>query len=172
MTRRTSPLLVALAAVLLLVLATPGRRPVLVWNATASVPLGLYRLRPLADGGPAPGAYLLVRPDAAQARLYADRGYLPLGVPLLKPVAAVAGQQVCGRAGWMLVDGRPLARALAADGQGRPLTAWRGCRRLLPGEVLLLNPDRADALDGRYFGPTPLTAVLGQAIPLWVRPGP
>ncbi|MBB6254940.1 S26 family signal peptidase [Nitrospirillum iridis] len=172
MTRQTSPLLAGLAAVLLLVLATPGRRPVLVWNATASAPIGLYRLRPLADGGPAPGAYLLVRPDAAQARLYADRGYLPLGMPLLKPVAAVAGQQVCGRAGWMLVDRRPLARALEADGRGRPLTAWRGCRRLFPGEVLLLNPDRTDALDGRYFGPTPLTAVLGQAIPFWVRRDP
>lgn len=172
MTRRTSPLLAGLAAVLLLVLATPGRRPVLVWNATASAPVGLYRIRPLADGGPTPGAYLLVRPDAAQAHLYADRGYLPLGVPLLKPVAAVPEQQVCGRAGWMLVEGRPRARALAADGQGRPLTAWRGCRRLFPGEVLLLNPDRVDALDGRYFGPTPLTAVVGQAIPLWVRLGP
>ncbi|TWB30501.1 S26 family signal peptidase [Nitrospirillum bahiense] len=172
MTRRTFPLLAGLAAVLLLVLAPPGRRPVLVWNATASAPLGLYRLRPLGDGGPAPGTLLLVRPDATQARLYADRGYLPWGVPLLKPVAAVAGQQVCGRAGWMLVDGRPLARVREADGQGRPLTAWHGCRRLFPGEVLLLNPDRADALDGRYFGPTPLTAVLGQATPVWVRRAP
>ncbi|MEE3624113.1 S26 family signal peptidase [Nitrospirillum sp. BR 11752] len=172
MTRRTFPLLAGLAAMLLLVLAIPGRRPALVWNATASVPLGLYRVRPMSDGGPVPGTLLLVRPDAVQARLYADRGYLPLGVPLLKPVAAVAGQHVCGRAGRVLVDGRPLARALATDGQGRPLTAWCGCRRLLPGEVLLLNPDRADALDGRYFGPTPLTAVLGQAIPVWMGRDP
>ena len=35
------------------------------------------------------------------------------------------------------------------------------------GEVFLMNPDVGDSLDGRYFGPFPASAVIGQAIPLF-----
>lgn len=63
--------------------------PRLIWNETASVPVGLYRLHPV----PAPhvGDLVAVRLPEREAMLLARRGYLPSGVPLLKPVAAVAG---------------------------------------------------------------------------------
>jgi type IV secretory pathway protease TraF len=30
-----------------------------------------------------------------------------------------------------------------------------------------MNTDEAASLDGRYFGPIPVTAIVGRAIPLW-----
>ena len=97
------------------------------------------------------------------------RGYLPEGVPLLKHVAAKAGQRVCRIGAVVSVDARPVATARARDGKGRPLPIWRGCRTLKPGEIFLLNPSVPDSLDGRYFGPLPTSAVIGRATPLHLR---
>jgi len=44
---------------------------------------------------------------------------MPRGVPLLKRVAAVAGQTVCARDGEVWFDGRAVAHALPVDGRGR-----------------------------------------------------
>lgn len=145
-------------------------RPAIVWNATASAPRGFYRV--VAADRISVGDLVLIRPDPARARLFADRGYLPIGVPLLKRVAAVAGQKVCKVAGRVSIDGVHRADALARDGQGRPLVAWSGCRRLATGEIFVLVPDVPASLDGRYFGPTPLSAVIGRALPVWIRDAP
>ena len=159
-------MLVGLA--LLLASASVDAQPVLVWNATASAPIGLYRVRAVGDRPLRIGALVLIRPDAANARLYAERGYLPLGVPLLKRVVAVAGQSVCERDGALSIDGRHVADALTADGQGRPLVAWSGCRPLRDGELFVLMADVPASLDGRYFGPAPIRSVVGHATPLWI----
>lgn len=153
---------------LLLASAAVDAQPVLVWNATASAPIGLYRVRPVGDRPLRIGALVLIRPDAANARLYAERGYLPLGVTLLKRVVAVAGQSVCERDGVLSIDERHVADALPTDGQGRPLVAWSGCRPLRDGEVFVLMATVLASLDGRYFGPTPVRSVVGRATPLWI----
>src|SRR3546814_5334919 len=85
----------------------------------------------------------------------AERGYLGRDVPLLKHVAAKAGQRVCRIGANVGVDGRAVTVALIRDRNGRSLPAWQGCRTLAAGELLLLNPDHPDSLDGRYFGPLP-----------------
>lgn len=36
------------------------------------------------------------------------------------------------------------------------------------GEVFLMNRDTVDSFDGRYFGPLPLTSIIGRAVPVWV----
>jgi type IV secretory pathway protease TraF len=139
--------------------------PRLLLNTTASVPVGLYRLSP---PGPAkPGELLVVRPNPALAAFLDAGGWLPRGVPLIKPVGAVAGQSVCRLGRDLFIDGRLVARALEVDGQGRALPAWSGCQVLGPGEVLLLAP-AFGSLDGRYFGPTPEGEVLARARPLLV----
>lgn len=106
-------------------------------------------------------------PTADVAALLAERGALAPGVPLLKRMAARAGQTVCRIGERILVDGQALATTRDADRLGRPLPRWSGCLRLDPGFVFLLNRDAPDSLDGRYFGPTPAGAVQGRAIPLW-----
>lgn len=153
---------------LLLLSATIGAQPLLVWNATASAPIGFYRVRPIGVQPPRIGELVLIRPDATSARLYAERGNLPLGVPLLKRVIAVAGQSVCERDGVLSIDGRHVADALPTDGRGRPLVAWSGCRPLRDGEVFVLMATVTASLDGRYFGPTPIRSVIGRATPLWI----
>jgi conjugative transfer signal peptidase TraF len=142
-------------------------RPLFVWNATASMPRGLYRVA--VPGNLRVGDVVLFRPDPASAALFAERGYLPRGVPLLKPVAAIGGATVCEQDGRVAIDGHHVADALAFDGRDRPLAAWCGCRRLAADELFVLVPDIAASLDGRYYGPSPLDAVIGRAIPVWTE---
>lgn len=144
--------------------------PRVIWNASESAPLGLYRVEP--DRDPAVGALVAVTPPAPLARWLAERGYVGERVPLLKHVAAKVGQQVCRIGAVVSVDARPVAVALARDGRGRPLPVWQGCRTLRAGELLMLNPDHADSMDGRYFGPLPASTVLGRAVPIITRDTP
>lgn len=141
--------------------------PRVIWNASASAPIGLYRIHP--DSDPPTGTLVAVAPPERLARWLSARGYLPEGVPLLKHVAAKDGQRVCRIGAVVSVDARRVAVARARDGQGRPLPIWQGCRTLRTGELLLLNPVHPDSLDGRYFGPLPASTVIGRATPLYLR---
>lgn len=143
-------------------------RPRLVWNASASVPVGLYRI----DGrAPAVGDLVAVAPPPAVAAWLARRGYLPAGTPLLKHVAALPGAFVCRSGAGIFVDGRRAAIAHLADRKGRELPRWTGCRTLRGGEVFLLNP-APDSLDSRYFGPLPASRLIGRARPILTRSAP
>ncbi len=144
--------------------------PRVVWNASASAPIGFYRINPLPD--PPLGALVAVTPPAPLARWLAERGYLGERVPLLKHVAAGPGQRVCRVGPVVSVDARQVAVARERDGMGRPLPVWQGCRTLRAGELLMLNPDHADSMDGRYFGPLPVSTVLGRATPILTRHTP
>ena len=143
-------------------LVQPTKR--VIFNTTASAPIGFYWM---TGGAPKVGELALVRPPPPLARWMAIRGYVPLNVPLIKHVAAVGGQSVCGRDGAVLIDGRVVARALKRDLVGRPLKPFAACRRLGAGEIFLLNPDAPRSLDGRYFGPLPRHCVIGRLHALW-----
>lgn len=144
--------------------------PRLVWNASASAPIGLYRID--AERDPPTDALVAVAAPAPLAAWLSARGYLPEGVPLLKHIAAKAGQRVCRIGAVVSVDARPIAVARARDGLGRPLPVWQGCRTLSASELLLLNPAHPDSMDGRYFGPLPASTVLGRATPLLTGDAP
>jgi conjugative transfer signal peptidase TraF len=165
MSRIPTGLLTAFGVALVITPPLVASRPILVWNATASAPHGLYRIA--APVGLSAGDLILLRPDPASAAMYAGRGYLPLGVPLLKRVGALGGMHVCEHAGDVMIDGRHVAAAQPVDGRGRPMTSWSGCGTLDDGELFALNTDVPTSLDGRYFGPSPLSSVIGRAFPLW-----
>src|SRR3546814_7553240 len=101
---------------------------------------------------PPVGALVAITPPAQLARFLDRRRYLPIGVPLLKHVAARPGTQVCRFSSRVTIDRHVVAIALDRDSHGRPLPAWRGCRILGRAEFFLLNA-AADSMDGRYFGP-------------------
>lgn len=139
--------------------------PWLIWNATASTPTGLYALRPV--GSLRTLELVAVRPPEPIASYLADGGFLPKGVPLLKHVMAMPGQTVCRSDDAVTVDHVEVGAAQTLDHLGRPLPNWSGCRTLHPGEVFLMNPTAPDSLDGRYFGPLPVTSIVARAVPLW-----
>jgi conjugative transfer signal peptidase TraF len=143
-------------------------RPRLTYNPSDSVAVGWYRVDPREPGASAPqvGSFVLVPLPAAAAALAARRGYLPRGVPLLKPVAAVAPERVCVTGGRVHIDGVPVATVLRTDGRERPLPSWQSCRRLRPGELFLLSTTNSASFDSRYFGPVSASAVIGIAHPV------
>lgn len=143
-----------------------GRTPLLIWNASASAPIGLYRLVPTAS--PIPGDRVAWRPTPVWSRWMAERNYLPEGLPLIKPLAATAPSVVCRQQDRILIDGRTVARARARDAAGRPLPRWSGCLALGADAVFLLAPEVPDALDSRYFGPVDRRDLLGRVVPIRV----
>ena len=157
--------LLSLGAVALMLTLLVPPAPRLVWNASASVPVGLYFVQPGTDVSS--GDLALVRLPPGARSLAARRRYLPANVPALKRVAAAAGAQICARGDAILVDGVHAANRLAHDRSGRPLPRWQGCRMLGEGEIFLLSARRSDSFDGRYFGPGSRRDVIGRARLLW-----
>jgi conjugative transfer signal peptidase TraF len=153
-------------AVGLLTSATRSRpAPWFVWNASESVPIGLYSVQP-AD--PLVVTSLVVAmPSEPLASFLAQGGYLPRGVPLIKRILALPGQSVCRSKLTIVVDGIEMGAARERDGLGRQLPTWRGCRVIEDGQVFLMNRDKPASLDGRYFGPISASAIVGRAQPLW-----
>ena len=139
----------------------------LIWNETASTPTGLYALRP--TGQLHALELVAVRPPEPIASYLADGGFLPKGVPLLKHVMAVPGQTICRQGDVITVDRVEVGAARDRDHLGRPLPRWSGCHTLSRAEVFLMNPAVPGSLDGRYFGPLPVTSIVARAVPLWTN---
>jgi conjugative transfer signal peptidase TraF len=141
--------------------------PKLIWNASASVPIGLYAVHPA--GTLRTGELLVVTPPEKLATFLDARHYLPKGIPLLKHVAALPGQTVCRTGDMISIDGITVSAALDRDHLGRSLPVWQGCRVIAAGEVFLMNRQSVASLDGRYFGPLPTTTIVGRADPIWIK---
>jgi conjugative transfer signal peptidase TraF len=141
--------------------------PLFMWNASASVPVGLYRLQAIDKLYAA--ELVVVVPPEPLATFLAQGGYLPRSVPMLKRVLALPGQAVCRRGFMILIDGIAMGLARERDGRGRPLPTWQGCRVIAADQLFLMNWQSADSLDGRYFGPIPASAVIARAHPLWIE---
>lgn len=130
-----------------------------VWNATASAPAGLYRIERL---GWQTGDRVAILPVDTLAADLDRRGVLPGGKLLIKRVVAAAGDSVCRHDGTVFVNGEAIAQAKSSDSTGGPLPSWQGCRSLNAGEVFLLG-DTPASYDGRYFGVTRASEIIGRA---------
>lgn len=149
-----------------LLLASIGpASPRYIWNASNSVPIGLYRVQPA--GRLTVTELVAIQPPDPLAAFLDLNGYLPIGVPMLKRVLALPGQTVCRRGPAISVDGVVIGEARERDGRGRPLPNWQGCHILGEDELFVMNWQSPDSLDGRYFGALPLSAVIGRAVPVW-----
>lgn len=139
--------------------------PRLVWNASASAPIGLYRIERRV---PEIGDFALVELGPALEKFIAGRHYLPADIPLLKRVAALPGDEICRDGEAIFINKTFVAEARKFDSEGRILPSWSGCFTLHSGEFFLLN-DHEKSLDGRYFGATMAEDVIGVAVPVWIR---
>jgi conjugative transfer signal peptidase TraF len=149
------------------VIATMGPKPApsLVWNASESVPVGLYHVQPA--GKLTVTNLVVATPPEPLATFLAESGYLPRGVPLIKRVLALQGQRICRKGRAIIVDGIEMGMAREHDSRGRPLPVWQDCRVVAHDEVFLMNWDEPSSLDGRYFGALASSSIIGRAEPLW-----
>ena len=159
--------LITMAAAATMLATTIGPKPVpwLVWNASASVPIGLYKLTPATHLTVTD--LVVALPPAPLAAMLADEGYLPRGVPLIKRVLALPGQTVCRTGVFVTVDRILMGSAREKGRNGHALPSWQGCRIVATDHVFLMNWNEPDSLDGRYFGTLPLASIVGRAQPLW-----
>ncbi|AOR77805.1 S26 family signal peptidase [Novosphingobium resinovorum] len=165
MSRRHILVLATLAVGALVATAVADLPTRLVWNVTASAPIGFYTIKP-ADALEVPELVALMPPEQLE-QFMVERGYIGRGVPLLKRVLGLPGQRVCRSGVTITVDGVEMGDALERDRVGRDLPVWQGCRIIRDRELFLMNWEVRDSLDGRYFGPVPASSVIGRALPLW-----
>lgn len=146
-----------------------GKWPVkIIYNPTESAPKGYYLMvnSPIQKGD-----YVLAGIPKIARKLAANRQYLPMDIPILKPVRAQRGDHVCVKKYQLLINGKHMARLLEKDSRGRILVSWRGCRSLTEGEFFLLSTYSPVSFDSRYFGPVNRNMVIGKAVPLWIFEG-
>lgn len=156
-----------IAATLALLASAPNPHPaILVWNASASAPIGLYGV---IHSAPRLDDLVLVQPPPAVAAFAAARGYLPLHVLLVKRIAAVGGARICASGNTIFIDGSQIATRRRADSEGRVLPGWQGCHTLHADEVFLLMKGVSSSFDARYFGAVSRSSVTGRLIPIWTR---
>ena len=93
MNSRAATLLTTLGAAVALLSTVGAKSAHYIWNASASVPIGLYRLRP--TGNLFVTELVAVQPPEPTATFLSEGGYLPRGLPMLKRVLALPGQTVC-----------------------------------------------------------------------------
>jgi conjugative transfer signal peptidase TraF len=171
MTRRILVAVIGSAAVATVVLTAIWKHaPLLVWNASASVPTGLYAVRSITQL--TAGDLVVAAPPEPLATLLADGRYLPKGVPLIKHVGALPGSIVCRTKLTVSIDSVVRAQAQDRDHAGHLLPSWSGCRTIGGNEVFLLNASEPASLDGRYFGPLPSSSIIGRAVPIWTETQP
>lgn len=145
-------------------------------NETASMPLGLYRVRPQGSEPLERGTLVAICPSDVVLAVALPRGYLRPGScrgnvePLLKRIAAVAHDRVDVSDGAVAVNGRALPNSgrRARDCADRPLPRIPAGRYLIsPGTIWLYAPV-ARSWDSRYFGPEPAANVVGIATPVLI----
>ena len=136
----------------------------LIWNRTASAPMGIYWLN---DDPFTVGRWVVVSARSDDARWAQSQGFIGEDWPLLKQIEAVSGDEICRIDGVISVNGMTIGKAKNIDSRGRSLPVWTGCQTLSEAEVFLMNP-HPDSLDGRYFGPTDLSDLDGVAALIWV----
>lgn len=165
MTRTATMLATALSSLTLGTSAFVDPPRTLIWNASASAPIGLYAVQAADDLDVTDLVAVMAPPLIAE--FLSDRGYLPIGVPMMKRILALPGQTVCRHGLDIVAYGSTVGHARERDNAGRKMPVWRGCRRIRDDELFLMNFDVPDSVDGRYFGPFPRSSVIGRALPVW-----
>nr|WP_294512702.1 conjugative transfer signal peptidase TraF [uncultured Rhodopila sp.] len=158
-------------------LAVGGYSAGLRWNATPSMPVGIWRVVPL-QGPPARHQAVAVCLPEAAARLGRERGYLDSGdctgqaETLIKPVAAIPGDQVSVSDDGISINGNPVAdsKPLPRDDIGRPLRSTeKGVHVVGTNEVWIISSRDPRSYDSRYFGGVGLAGIRGAAMPVFVN---
>jgi conjugative transfer signal peptidase TraF len=140
-------------------------------NLTPSEPLGIWRIEPLSRAPLVGDLVFICPPPTPQFQKAWQRGYLRRGLcaggfaPLIKTVAALPCQSIA-IGDTVRIDGAILSasRVSKSDGQGRQIVPFSG--GIVPPGHLFLHSSFASSYDSRYFGPIPISGLLGLAKPI------
>src|SRR3546814_20110833 len=128
--RRRGSAIAVLIGALGLILAAPIR-PLLVWNATPSAPVGLYAVS--APHDVERGDMVIARLSPPWRTLADARRYVPANVPLVKRVATAPGDTACARGTAALPARHLRAGRRICDETRRLVPWWRGFHRTKRG---------------------------------------
>jgi len=141
--------------------------------ASNSLPPGLYRIVPAGKGSD-----LLVCPTGVAEKVSIEREYRVRSfgcgdgyAPLLKPIAARAGDTITLSQAGVAVNGKLLqnSKQYPKDGIGRPMPMVPfGTYAVLPGTVWVISSYNRFSFDSRYFGPVRLDEKVKYAKLLWL----
>jgi type IV secretory pathway protease TraF len=133
-------------------------------NQTPSAPPGVYgRVSEHASTG----AYLAFRAEGTGFDALSRIGFELPGIPLLKPIVAGPGEQVCFLGDrFQLGNGRTIPLG-DPHWRGTELPLWPGCRILQPGEYFVYSDRIPNSLDSRHFGPVTDAMVIGSYELIW-----
>ncbi|AOS84372.1 hypothetical protein BIU88_09665 [Chlorobaculum limnaeum] len=148
--------------------ATIFARLLIIYNATDSLPHGLYLVvrKPAYERGE-----LVVFPVPVAVRgLVRQRHWLPEGAFLIKPVAGKSGDLLSTKNGRCLVNGVDFGPVEKVDRTGQPLPVFSINRRLKNGEIAVVNPSPR-SFDSRYFGPIREREIIGVAVLILTQTG-
>lgn len=156
---------IAVVSVMILGIGLFVKLPVkVIYNPTDSAPRGYYLV---VNSAIQKGDYVLANIPEEAKTLAAKRQYLPINIPILKPVAAGYGEHICVKNHQVFINGKAAAKLLERDSRGRILMPWAECRSLLR-EFFLLSTYSPYSFDSRYFGPVDRQMIIGKAVPLWI----
>jgi conjugative transfer signal peptidase TraF len=141
--------------------------------ASNSLPPGLYRIVPAGKGSD-----LLVCPTGVAEKVSIEREYRVRSfgcgdgyAPLLKPIAARAGDTITLSQAGVTVNGKLLqnSKQYPKDGIGRPMPMVPfGTYAVLPGTVWVISSYNRFSFDSRYFGPVNLDEKVQYAKLFWL----
>ncbi|NTE89357.1 conjugative transfer signal peptidase TraF [Agrobacterium rubi] len=171
MNRRGVVAFVAASASVMAAIAAIGIFGGIRLNLTPSEPLGLWRIEQVSRAPSVGDLVFVCPPPTPQFEEAWERGYVRHGLcaggfaPLIKAVAALPGQRVA-IGDTVAIDGAVLDASLIRenDGQGRPIIPYSG--GIVPPGHVFLHSSFASSYDSRYFGPIPISGLLGLATPI------
>ncbi|HEX3894811.1 MAG TPA: S26 family signal peptidase [Rudaea sp.] len=132
----------------------------LIVNTSPSMPRGLYWIA-LGEQPTRRGEIVSFVPPASVGALIYARGWLAKGMPLLKPVGALAGDTYCVKDRRFVVNDVDAGPVFLLDGQGQPLPQIAGCHRIDRDQFLPVSSHLDRSFDGRYMGALSTHVVLG-----------
>ena len=141
-------------------------------NESPSLPIGIWRVSPLDRELRRGDIVSFCPPDTPAFREAWRRGYLGGGLceggyePLLKPVAAIAGDRLNRTEEGISINGRLIAnsKSLTHDSSGRTLPSPGADNVIVAkGEVWVISSYNPLSFDSRYFGPVPISRIEGLA---------
>lgn len=145
-----------------------------LYNSTWSVDKGLYHIDRTKRHSFARGdviAFNYVAPAWVRERGWT---HIPDFVKMIKPVAAIPGDRVTVKDGWLWVCKQEETACSATawrsptDRHGVAWPEWDAPQVIPEDHYLVIAPFIA-SYDSRYWGLVPTSAILGKASPVWTR---